>query len=79
MGPYKLIRLPERPNLNLNLIKCNRYTKTITIRITLEQSYHSKNLTYKTNPTAKTNLIITTNVKIGNLTVQYSKHETVTL
>ena len=44
VGPYKLIRLPGHPNLNLNLnlIKYNKHKIiAITILITLKWSYYN--------------------------------------
>ena len=86
VGPYKLIRLPGHPNLNLinvNLIKYNWYKITpITILITLKWSYYNS-FTYqehiKLTITFLIILIITTKEIVGNFTAKYPKPKTVTL
>ena len=84
MGIYKLIRLPGHPNLNLNLnlIKYNKYKIiAITILITLKWSYYNS-FTYQEHQFTITSpiiLIITTKEIIGNFTAKYPKPKTVTL
>ena len=80
MFPYKLIRLPGNPNLNLNLnlIKYNKYKIiAITMLIMLKSSYYNSFTyqlrTYQFAITSPIILIITTKEIIGNFTEKYPK------
>ena len=72
VGPYKLIKLPGYPNLNLNLINYNKYKIiAITILITLRYYYYNS-FTYQEHiQLTITFMILTTKQIIGDFTEKY--------